>query len=50
MLDVGTGGGERLVELAPCMSRGVGVDPDPSMVAAAVANARGHENLRFMKD
>jgi SAM-dependent methyltransferase len=47
VLDVGTGGGERLLALAPYMADGVGIDPDSQMVAAAVAGARDQENVRF---
>jgi SAM-dependent methyltransferase len=39
VLDVGTGGGERLVELAADFSYGLGVDPDLAMIATAQANA-----------
>lgn len=38
VLDVGTGGGERFLELAPHFGSGVGVDPDPAMIAAARGN------------
>lgn len=39
VLDIGTGGGERLVELAPFFAHGLGVDVDPDMVDVARANA-----------
>lgn len=39
VLDVGTGGGERLLDLANRFAKGVGIDPDPDMVRVAKANA-----------
>jgi len=39
VLDVGTGGGERFLRLAPYFGSGVGVDPDASMLNAARENA-----------
>ncbi|MGC4189813.1 MAG: class I SAM-dependent methyltransferase [Thermomicrobiales bacterium] len=39
VLDVGTGGGERLLDLANRFGQGVGFDPDPDMVRVAQANA-----------
>lgn len=38
VLDVGTGGGERFLELAPSFGSGVGVDPDPAMIETAREN------------
>jgi SAM-dependent methyltransferase len=38
-LDVGTGGGEQFLRLAPFFGSGVGVDPDPDMLGAARENA-----------
>jgi SAM-dependent methyltransferase len=38
VLDVGTGGGERFLALAPCFGAGVGVDISPEMVATARRN------------
>jgi SAM-dependent methyltransferase len=38
VLDVGTGGGEVLVSLADAFGTGIGVDPDPAMLAAAQEN------------
>ncbi|HEY7910192.1 MAG TPA: class I SAM-dependent methyltransferase [Thermomicrobiales bacterium] len=38
VLDVGTGGGERFLALAPSFETGVGVDPDPEMVRTAQEN------------
>lgn len=38
MLDVGTGGGEKFLELAPYFGRGAGIDRKPEMIRVAVAN------------
>lgn len=38
VLDVGTGGGERFLALAPSFGSGIGVDPDPAMIATAREN------------
>ena len=38
VLDLGTGGGERFLALAPCFSSGVGTDIDPEMVRVAREN------------
>ena len=38
VLDVGTGGGERFLALAPWFGTGVGIDPDPEMIATAQEN------------
>lgn len=38
VLDIGTGGGERFLALAPSFGEGVGVDADPEMVRAAREN------------
>src|SRR3954452_5672435 len=38
VLDIGTGGGERFLALAPSFGLGVGVDADPEMVRAAREN------------
>ena len=47
VLDVGSGGGERLLALAPYLALGVGIDPDPVRVAAATEKAREQPKLRF---
>lgn len=49
VLDVGTGGGERLLELSPYFGHGLGVDIDPGMVRVARGNAdsAGSDNLSF---
>jgi SAM-dependent methyltransferase len=46
VLDVGTGGGERLAELARSVGRGVGIDIDPEMIRLARANSAAG-NLLF---
>jgi SAM-dependent methyltransferase len=38
VLDVGTGGGEKFFTLADAFGSGIGVDPDPEMLAVARAN------------
>ncbi len=52
VLDVGTGGGERMVELSPCFRNALGVDIDPDMVrvADAKAYAAACSNLTFRVD
>ena len=46
VLDVGTGAGERLRDLAPSFGRGLGIDTDPGMVRLACQNPAAG-NLRF---
>jgi len=46
VLDVGTGGGERLRDLAPSFGHGLGIDADPEMVRLACQNP-GAGNLSF---
>jgi len=38
VLDVGTGGGERFLSLAPYLGTGVGIDISPQMIETALAN------------
>lgn len=38
VLDIGTGGGERFLSLAPYFAAGVGIDLNPSMIATAQSN------------
>jgi SAM-dependent methyltransferase len=38
VLDVGTGGGEKFLSLADAFGMGIGVDPDPAMIATAREN------------
>jgi SAM-dependent methyltransferase len=49
VLDVGTGDGMRFARLAPRLSRGLGIDPDPEMVRLA-AHLSGVPNLEFRLD
>jgi SAM-dependent methyltransferase len=46
VLDVGTGGGERLRDLAWAFGRGLGIDIDPAMVRFAIQNSAA-ANLSF---
>jgi len=48
-LDVGTGGGENFLALAPHFGTGVGVDVDPAMITAARRNQQNHhvDHVRF---
>ncbi|MDP6667891.1 MAG: class I SAM-dependent methyltransferase [Dehalococcoidia bacterium] len=50
-LDIGTGGGEYLLEMAAFFSSVVGIDPDPEMIAVATSNAQksGIANVSFQK-
>lgn len=49
VLDIGTGGGERLLSLADRFGSAVGVDPDPEMVAVARTNGAGVNHVRFLQ-
>jgi len=48
-LDVGTGGGERFLSLAPYLGTGVGIDISPQMIETALANkaAARADNVSF---
>lgn len=48
VLDIGTGGGERLLSLADKYLRAVGVDPDPDMIRVARDNAAPYTNVQFL--
>lgn len=48
VLDIGTGGGERFITLAPYFRSGVGIDIDKEMVKTAQQNAHGIANVTFM--
>ncbi|PIZ44299.1 hypothetical protein CO180_04140 [candidate division WWE3 bacterium CG_4_9_14_3_um_filter_41_6] len=50
ILDVGTGGGEKLISLAKYYGQGVGIDIDPQMVTVAKENARNTDNASFYVD
>lgn len=49
VLDVGTGGGENFLALAPHFGTGMGVDVDPAMIAAAQRNQQQQhvDHVRF---
>ena len=49
VLDVGTGGGERFLSLAPYLGTGVGIDISPQMIETALANkaAARADNVSF---
>jgi len=47
VLDVGTGGGEKLLSLARHFATAVGVDPDPDMIGAARSNGAACSNVTF---
>lgn len=47
VLDIGTGGGEKLLALSQHFGRGVGVDPDPEMIQAARENGAGQAKVTF---
>lgn len=49
VLDVGTGGGERLLSLSNNFGTAVGIDPDPDMVRVSRDNAVGRSNVRFLQ-
>ena len=49
VLDVGTGGGERLISLASSFATGIGVDPDPEMVRIARENGALTPNVTFVE-
>ena len=47
VLDVGTGGGERLLAISTAFGQGVGVDPDPDMIRTARENGVSRPNVTF---
>jgi SAM-dependent methyltransferase len=47
VLDVGTGGGERLIELSPHFRRALGLDTDQSMIETARLNAAHIPHIDF---
>jgi 2-polyprenyl-3-methyl-5-hydroxy-6-metoxy-1,4-benzoquinol methylase len=47
VLDIGTGGGERLLSLSNKYGSAIGVDPDPDMVRVALGNAGRTSKVRF---
>lgn len=46
VLDIGTGGGERFIELSKHFSKGVGIDPDTDMISTAKHNASKNNNTK----
>jgi SAM-dependent methyltransferase len=50
VLDVGTGGGERLIELSPYFGHALGIDIDPSMIAVALENGSHVAHVDFAVD
>jgi SAM-dependent methyltransferase len=46
VLDVGTGAGERLRDLAPAFGHGLGIDADPEMIRLARQNPGGNLSFR----
>ncbi|QPC81762.1 class I SAM-dependent methyltransferase [Phototrophicus methaneseepsis] len=47
VLDIGTGGGERLLKLLPLLGSAVGVDADEAMIQTAQANARSAQQYQL---
>lgn len=50
VLDIGTGGGENFIKLAPYFKSGVGIDIDPKMISIANKNGEKVDNVRFYVD
>jgi SAM-dependent methyltransferase len=50
VLDVGTGAGERLRELAPSFGHGLGIDADPEMVRLACEDPAGNLSFRVCSE
>ncbi len=48
VLDIGTGGGERFLQLASSFYAGVGIDLDPEMVRVAMSNGESVDNVSFL--
>ena len=49
VLDVGTGGGEKLLAFSPLFARGVGIDPDVDMIQVARENGATQPNVTFVE-
>ena len=47
VLDIGTGGGEKLLTLSQYFERGIGIDPDPDMIRTARENGLSQSNVSF---
>src|ERR1017187_7195284 len=50
VLDVGTGAGERLREVAPSFGHGLGIDSDPEMVRLEREGAAGNLSFRVCSE
>jgi SAM-dependent methyltransferase len=50
VLDIGTGAGERLRDLAPSFGHGLGIDADPEMVRLARRNPAGNLSFRVCNE
>ncbi len=48
VLDIGTGGGERFIQLSNIFKNGLGVDIDPKMIDIARQNAHAVDNVEFI--
>lgn len=48
VLDIGTGGGEQFISLAPSFRSGVGIDIDEGMVQVARQHVQGISNVTFL--
>lgn len=48
IIDIGTGGGERFIELSPAVKYGLGTDIDPDMIKTAAGNAMKTDNIKFL--
>ncbi len=49
VLDIGTGGGEKLLALARYFGTGVGIDPDPEMIQTARRNGTAQPKVSFVE-
>lgn len=50
VLDIGTGGGERFLQLSKLFKSGVGIDIDPAMIKTAQENGANVTNVSFHQD
>jgi SAM-dependent methyltransferase len=50
VLDIGTGGGERFIQLSKLFKSGVGIDIDPVMIKTAQENGTNVTNVSFHQD
>ena len=49
VLDIGTGGGERLLSRSDRFGSAIGVDPDPEMIAVARTNGSSNRRVQFLQ-